>query len=521
MFNYSLGVEDSLKKIFAGILIGQIRRDNPKMLDIANTAKVCKSKFLATFPSNIFQDGYAIFYEIYVRFGMTLFNRDQMKSIIENNRDLILDSPYVNITKLAKIGDSDHQATDDEKIEAVQDNMVDILEELSNMYVTEDEWSSAVKVFVNDFRNRYTLETAQNMTRIMSADGYDEKIWGHRNMHYQGIDQMNQYYANRMKILNELNEEKQIRSVVIDSEWLAKDFESEKTEDKAAILRVGLDEIDNVMGDLRRGNMLGVLGPPKGGKTRFTNYLVARALRQGLNVCVWPLEGTKEEWLSMQTAALIRMDPQFNSSVNSKDILQRKYISSKDMKFATMVASAKTVLATGKHQGKLSFIEGVAYEEDFLQTLQSHYDNENPFDVIVIDSLVNIVSRNSGRSKSEVISRAYMSLKNYIANAMKRPALAIIPAQLKQDTVDFLRRNPDETIDVTAGGESAETIRTPDEVIGLFSSKDERNSGELKLYHVASRHSETFQDFLCRAEFGCCYFYSDASLNDGATPRKE
>ena len=521
MFNYSLGVEDSLKKIFGAILIGQVRKDNPKLMDIIQTAKECKGKFLATFPSNIFQDEYAIFYEIYSRFGMVVFNKDQMRSIIENNRGVVLSSPYVNLDRLSRIGDNNQQATDDEKLEAIQENMIDILEELSNMYVSTDEFDSSVKTFVSDFRNRYTLETAQNMTRIMSADGFDDRVWGHRTIHYQGPDQMAQYYSNRMKILNELNEDRMVRSVVINDDWLVKDLESDKTGDDQAILRVGLKEIDDVMGDLRRGNMLGVLGPPKGGKTRFTNYLVARALSQGLNVCVWPLEGTKEEWLSMQIAALMRMDSQFNSSVNSKDILQRKYLSSKDMKLATMVASAKTVLATGKKRGKLSFIEGVAYEEDFLQTLQEHWENENQFDVIVIDSLVNIVSRTHGRSKSEIISRAYMSMKNYIANQMKRPALAIMPAQLKQDVVDFLRRNPDETIDVTAGGESAETIRTPDEVVGLFSSKDERNAGELKLYHVASRHSETFNDFLCRAEFGCCYFYSDPSLNDGTTPRKD
>lgn len=521
MFNYSLGVEDSLRKIFGAILVGQVRKDNPKLMDIIQTAKECKGKFLATFPSNIFQDEYAIFYEIYSRFGYTIFNKDQLHTIVENNRSVVLDSPYINLDKLSRIGDSNQQATDDEKMEAIQESMLEILEELSNLYVSTEEFESSVKTFIADFRNRYTLETAQNMTRIMSSDGFDDKVWGRRTIHYQGADQMHQYYSNRMKILNELNEERMVRSSVIDENWLMKDLESEKVGDSQAILKIGLKEVDDVMGDLRRGNMLGVLGPPKGGKTRFTNYLVARALAQGLNVCIWPLEGTKEEWLSMQTAALIRMDSQFNSSVNSKDILQRKYLMSKDMKFATMVASAKSVLATGKRRGKLSFIEGVAYEEDFLQTLQEHWDNENQFDVIVIDSLVNIVSRAGGRAKTEIISRAYMSMKNYIANKMKRPALAIIPAQLKQDVVDFLRRNPDETIDVTAGGESAETIRTPDEVIGLFSSKDERNAGELKIYHVASRHSETFQDFLCRAEFGCCYFYSDESLNDNAPARRD
>ena len=138
MFNYSLGVEDSLRKIFGAILVGQVRKDNPKLMDIIQTAKECKGKFLATFPSNIFQDEYAIFYEIYSRFGYTIFNKDQLHTIVENNRSVVLDSPYINLDKLSRIGDSNQQATDDEKMEAIQESMLEILEELSNIYVRKE-----------------------------------------------------------------------------------------------------------------------------------------------------------------------------------------------------------------------------------------------------------------------------------------------------------------------------------------------------------------------------------------------
>ena len=210
----------------------------------------------------------------------------------------------------------------------------------------------------------------------------------------------------------------------------------------------------------------------------------------------------------MQVASYMRRTS--NISMNSKDILQRKYRN--DATRRKQVTAAKTALATASDMGRLSFIEGIAYVEDFIDVMQSHYDTENPFDVIVIDSLVNIQSR-TGRGKVERISEAYMNMKAFIANKLKRPALAIIPAQLKQDVVDFLRRNPDETIDVTAGGESAETIRTPDEVIGLFSSKEERAANIMKIYSVASRHSGNFDDIAVRCDLQACHFYSDPTLN--------
>ena len=223
---------------------------------------------------------------------------------------------------------------------------------------------------------------------------------------------------------------------------------------------------------------------------------------------MWPLEGSVEEWESTQLASYIRRV--HGISINSKDIRLRRY---KNDKIKQIVLSAKVSLAKDKNMGRLSFITGTAYVEDFIDILQAHYDNENPFDIIVIDQLVNILSK-KGKSKPERISEGYQLLKDFITNKLKVQAIAILPAQLKQSVVDYLRNNPDETIDVTAGAESAETIRSPDEIIGLFSNKEERSAGIMKIYSVASRHSGSFSDFAVACELECCHFYSDSSLNE-------
>ena len=77
-----------------------------------------------------------------------------------------------------------------------------------------------------------------------------------------------------------------------------------------------------------------------------------------------------------------------------------------------------------------------------------------------------------------------------------------------------LRRNPDETIDITAGAETAETIRTPDEIWGLFSTKEERDNNMMKIYSIASRHNGSFPDFVARCYLECCFFTSqDDDIN--------
>lgn len=507
MLNYTLGIQESVNKIFAGVLVGAIERSNPNFQNIVLAAKSNRNRFIANFPSNVFQDEFAIFYDIIVKLNAKVFTINELEAIVDNNRDLILNSPYVDISKMGST-QSGTQATDDEKLEAVKANLRELFIELSNRYVSEDEFESSCAIFTDWFKKQYMLQISQAMARIMSDQGYEEKKPGKRTRRYSGFEDCRSYYNENMKILNELSQTDRVRSTVVNGEWFEKDMQDEKLEDVNALMSLGIPEIDEVLGELRRGNMLGILGPPKGGKTRFTSFIVGRALSLGLNVCIWSLEGTKEEWISMQLATMIRRDN--NLSFNSKDILQRKYTAK--TKDKELVVAAKLKMATDPNMGKLSFIESTAYIEDFLDIMEAHYENENPFDVIVIDQLIDILSR-TGRGKVERISQAYQELKVFISNKMKRPVLAVIPAQLKQDTVDFLRKNPDETIDVTAGGESAETIRSPDEVIGLFSSKEERASNIMHIYSVASRHSGNFPDFRVKADLKCCHFESDPTLN--------
>lgn len=516
--NIPLGIEASLRNIFSAVLLGGIDRNNPNnaqlVIDKVSVAKTCRARFIANFSFNIFYNNYAIFYEILNTLQVKSFTVSQLESIIENNRDLVLDSPYID-KKRYSMTESGNIASDDDIIQAITSSLKEDLIEMSMTYVTEEEFSSSCIIYIDWYKNAFSEFTALNMSSIMSDTGIDIKKPGKRTRHYQGLKDMQEYYNENMHIIKSLSDENKIRSYVVNEKWLSEQTQKEVKRDDKALFNIGLKEIDATVGDLRRGYMIGIMGPPKGGKTRFTNHIVGRALSRGLNVCVWPLEGGSDEWEAMQVSWLLAQSSYSDLKskgksgamlrIPSKDILERNYNRSPEI--MKQVIAAKQIMATSESYGRLSFITGTAYVEDFLDVLEDHYNNVNPFDVLVIDQLVNIMSK-TGKSKVERISEAYMETKNFLANRLKRPALGLMPAQLKQEVVDFLRRNPDETIDVTAGGESAETVRTPDEVIGLFSSKEERDNNIMKIYSVASRHNGSFQDFQARCYLECCYFLS-------------
>lgn len=517
--NITYGIEKSLRDIFGALMIGGIDRNNATndtlLKNKQSIANNCRPRFIAEFPYNIFNNNYAIFYEIIVNLQVKEFTAEQLEALIENNRDLVLNSPYIN-KKMYSMTESGNIASDDDILSAIISSLKDDLIDLSNSYVTVESFESACNIYIPWYKDALAECTALDMSAIMSDTGFDHKEPGKRVRHYQGLEDMQEYYNKNMQIIKSLSESSRLHSYVLDSKWLNNSLQEDKIADKKAMFNIGIKEMDATIGELRRGWMVGIMGPPKGGKTRFTNYLVQRALSKGFNVCVWPLEGSAEEWQAMQIACFIAQSS-YESLKNtgksggmirlsSKDILQHKYGNSVEIK--KQVAAAKAVMATSERYGRLSFIEGTAYVEDFLDVLESHWENENQFDVLVIDQLVNIMSK-KGKGKVERISEAYMETKNFLENRLKRPALGLMPAQLKQDVVDYLRRNGDDAdMDVTSGGESSETIRTPDETIGLFSNKIERENNMMKVYSVASRHNGSFENFQMRCYLECCYFLS-------------
>ena len=520
--NIPVHVTQALDTIFSAILVGGLDRSNPDHRQILLTkvpiAKQSRAAFIGEYPFNVFYNGYAIFYDLIVNRNMNTFTKEQLAAVLDNSRELIPNSPYVNITQY-QVTANGNIADEDDIISAVTSDTVELFERLSRTIVSEDEYMSQSVFYKDWYKSALAEYTSHAMVRIMTDEGFEEKKVGRRSRTYHGLNDLQEFYNDKMRIIKSLSEESQTRSCIIDDSWLEEEMKKEGQADRNSLFTVGIKEIDDVMGELRRSNLVTVLGPPKGGKTRFSAYLAERALEHGYNVTIWPVEGTRSEWESMLTASLLAsLSYKATKSgqregmlrISSKDILLRRYSTRKDLR--AEILSAKTLLAcsgdlaTGR--GRLSFIEGNAYVEDMFDILKAHYDNDNKFDVLIIDQLVNVQSHH-GKGKVETISRAYMECKNFITNVLPVPALGIMPAQLKQEVVNELRSGKTEIIDVTAGGESAETIRSADEAIGLFSDESERRSNIMKFYSVASRHNENFPKFQARCYLECCYFMSE------------
>ena len=124
MLVYPIGISECIRTIFSGILVGGLKQDNPLAKEKISSARICMARFIANFPSNIFQNEYAVMYDIIVNLNAKAFTMNQLNDLIDNNRDLILKSPYVDLSAYTMVTDG-RSATDDEKIEAYKLNLQD------------------------------------------------------------------------------------------------------------------------------------------------------------------------------------------------------------------------------------------------------------------------------------------------------------------------------------------------------------------------------------------------------------
>lgn len=507
--------EETLDTIFAAIVIGGLDLKSTLVQEKRDVYKMALPYFRGIFKDNVFEEEYAILYSIIIEHKIGIFTENQLRTIIDENSTEILNSETIHLKDLlSSVMDESvaEKANDNDLLSVFADRAVDRFIKLSNKVVTIDEFRACCQLYIELYKKEEYLKIIGNCSIITAASKRLKNSRG-RYITYSGVDGAKKYYVDAVQVLNRLSGEVSSQDEKRDAEWLKKQAEVDSIDD-IKLIKTGLDEIDNTIGYFCRTQMLGILGPTKGGKTRFTVHLVERLLEAGLNVAIWILEGSKEEWDSMIESRIIM--GKHKISIDSQKIKERTYcdnIEDEDKKerYRQLVESAMVEYAIGEGRGQVSFINEMLYIEDYQEKLISHFENVNPFDVIVIDSPL-IVQSLRMTPKTERITNCYESLKLFLEHGLPKKIGAICTAQIKQSVIDDLRRNPDDDLDVTSGGEAAATIRTPDTSIGLFSSKDEREAGIMRFYCVASRHSVAFRNFKAKCSLGSCFFESDSSM---------
>lgn len=455
-----------------------------------------RQELVTTFPTaTVFKDEYHIFYLI----SKDCIKINPTKQFIElymrTNKAIFLKNPNVDLARF--------RISDVEPYVEFANSCVKLFEECSKVTVTDEEFYRNMEMHKMTYINMQSIGILEESAQIL-AEGVSK---GNRVL--SGYEDMRHNLKNQfLKIDNMMN--KSDRKGLITYGF--NDDEEEQDSRLNLITTFGIEELDEAIGGIYEGDMVSILAPAKGCKSRFATYVLHNAIvNHGANVLMWSIENGYKGWETLIRAR------HFNYFYNKNitDSTQKRFIDNDMIRKGEMSEELRglelaswTDLKCNTNYGKFASIDEDFDADNFLEILDNAV-NATGATLVCIDYLQLVSSTTSRMSKNELIGHVYKQVLQYL----KRKKIGgIFPAQLKQTVVgDLKTTDPTELInkDLRDGaGESYEVIKTPDVNLALFGTVSDIRNGNMKILSIPSRNSATFEPIDTYVDAGSCTFAS-------------
>lgn len=463
--------------------------------------EVRRQEFLKTFTDpKVFNDEYYVFAILVKEFSKLELSQNFLESFLIANRPSLEKSANIELQRFKVTSDSDLY------VEFVQSCKV-MHGELQKVKFESSQFMESLEIYKMNYITNESISLLEESVQILS-EGI--KISGKTKV---GYDDMRSHLKNGFKSLDELTDKRERKGLITYGINDMDDAEREKEAVKL-ISPYGIAGLDKHIGGIWEGEMVSLLAPAKGGKSRMATFILHNAVVHGVNILMWSIENGYKGW-----EALIRAR-HFDYFCNQEigDITQRKWVDddmirkgslppeTKDMELASW-----TDLKSNHTYGRISSLD-----EDFdIDTFIEVIDNAvkaNDIKLICIDYL-QLVQGSGRASKQERVAEAYQKMLQYLkANKIA----GIFPGQLKQTATGSLSKMDAADIVNTelrdAAGESYEVIKTPDVNLALYANVEELKQGRMRILSIPSRNHKQFDPIELNCELGSCTFV-DASVN--------
>ena len=428
---------------------------------------------------------------------------DFINLFLDNNRDMILKTTNV---ELAMYGTTPEESTQ-EFIVSVESKFLKLLSMDSSSNFNLDVEKYRIEYLASESRKdlanaQIILDTGMKVNRRL----------------FQGSEDSQTYLRQRWTVLDS------VRSGVGTGVTVYGDNDDDEdvVSKHEVVGSYVLDELNAHFDYIYTGDMISILAPTKGGKTKYSSAIIHESMVvHGTSCVVWAVEGGKKAWEAQLRAR--HFDYVYNKDVTDprqkrlglsvQVIKNRKYPSDE---LRQLEEASWLDLKTNPNYGKLIIIDN---DRDFeAETFVDEVDTAVQMidaKLVCVDYIQLIMSKKLPK-KNERIGLAYQLMLKYLK---KHNVAGIFPAQYAQDFVDELSKSlgdgksKSSSVEArTGGGESAEVVRTPDINIGLYASAEDLMRGSMSFISIPSRNASPFPKFEC---------FCDLSVNLFASIRKE
>lgn len=509
-------IQEKVKIIFSAIFFGALNSDNREEYRIYQKKKVVSESCLKTFRSRVKED---IFSETYALLTQLIIHSEAitgglsvdklLKKAEMDANQIIHSNAFPQLRAAADL--SGNQMNDSELTRFLLQIIRADYEAISRRVVTLEAFQEALDDYIEEFKRLYLRQVSMITANILDTEGCIV-VEGSHSTFLRGTQDALDYFNRCQNFLINFGKPGDVSGYVFNGDYLHD--RRTKVQVEKNLFDTGIDEIDSLKGPVRRGQIVGILGPMKGGKTSFTMYLAARCLAKGLNVAIWTIDGTNTEWEEGILVSLLSNGyyKDYRCNISRTDVAKGAIPAGSNEEKS--LAAIEQALANGEF-GRLSFFSGISYVENIKKDLLTHYKQLNPFDVFILDTPLNMKTLNRNKTKVTALSDGITTLAQVLREELPTPAASIWTGQLKQETINYLRQHQGEEgvdLGITDAAESSEMIKTPDIIYGLYSDKDMRASHQLRITDIATRGAESVDTFVCGADLACLKYWSDPNL---------
>lgn len=453
-----------------------------------------KQELVLTFTNaEVFKNEYHIFFVLTKDFPKVVPNADFIRLYLQTNKAIFQKSPHIELSNY-RISDTDPY------IEFVN-SCISIFQECEKREVSDIDYYRSLEMHKMEFINRESIEILEESTVIL-AEGIN-----HGNKTLSGYEDMRSNIKQKFIRLDNMMNKTDRKGTIT---YGYTDEEEEGDGKLERVTTFGIEQLDAALGGIYEGDMVSLLAPAKGGKSRFATYVLHNAVvNHGTSIVMWSVENGYKGW-----EALIRAR-HFNWFYNGKitDASQKKIINADMIRKGELTPELKEMeqaswmdLKSNSNYGRITSIDA-DFNLDSLEEVVDNAVNEYGAKLICLDYLQLITGGNMRMSKNERIGETYKMVLQYLK---KKKIGGIFPAQLKQTVVgDIQKVEPENLINMElrdSAGESYEVIKTPDVNLALYGTVEDIRNGSMKILSIPSRNSAPFEPIDLYVDAGSCTF---------------
>ena len=477
---------ETKNKVFAGIY--KLGEDG---------LEVRRQEFLKMFNDpKVFQDEYYLLALLVKEFSRIEISNNFIKNFMISNRPSLEKSENITLSKYQIDGESDSYS------EFMQSCLA-LHNDLQKIVFTKNEFLEGLEIYKMNYMTEQSITVLEESTRILTEGAK------HRGKNLVGYDDMRAYLKSSFQSLDSLTDQKERKGIITYGINDIDDAENEANKVEK-ISPYGIPSLDAHLGGVFQGEMVSLLAPAKGGKSRMATYILHTALVNGVNICMWSIENGYKGWEALLRARHFNYyynEMSGNTDLNKAVILTDDRIRKNDMdkELREKELASWTDLKGNSSYGKITTIDEDFNIETFLEIIDSAV-KMNDVKLICIDYL-QLVQGSGRASKNERVAEAYQKTLQYLKG---HKIAGIFPGQFKQTATGNLSRT--DAADMVnlelrdAAGESYEVIKTPDVNLALYATVEELRQQKMHILSIPSRNHKPFDPIEINCKLGCCTF---------------